>query len=171
VRRTLAFGAAWLAAALVAAGVAWAGIGVVGDQVTNDRPPPLSDDQIAANLDSTASSGSTTTTAPPASSGGSTTTTAPSTTTTVAGETRTFNVTGGSVALRFAPSGVTVAYASPAPGFAQDIEPEHGNGLRVRFRSDSHESRVSGWWDGGPQFEVREDDDSGGGGGDDSGPG
>jgi hypothetical protein len=50
VRRSLALGGVWVAAAASAAGVAWAGIGVVGDQVTDDRPTPLSSEQVAREL-------------------------------------------------------------------------------------------------------------------------
>jgi hypothetical protein len=51
------------------------------------------------------------------------------------------------------------------------LEREHGNGWRVEFESEAHESRVTGWWDGGPQDEVREDpdrDDDDGGDDDDA---
>ena len=37
-----------------------------------------------------------------------------------------------------------------------DSEPEHGNGVKVEFESDGHESRVDAWWDAGPQVERRE---------------
>jgi hypothetical protein len=170
VRRTLALGAVWVAAAAVAAGVAWAGIGVVGDQVTDDRPAPLSADEVAQAVAS--QSASSTTTAP----GGAPTTTAappvdPSATT------RTIRMEGGVVTLSFTPAGVDVVGATPNQGFTVDTEPEHGNGARVEFESDGHESRVDAWWDGGPQVERRENgedvvaDDRGRGGGDDGGGG
>jgi hypothetical protein len=74
-------------------------------------------------------------------------------------ETRTYTLVGGTVALRFASTGVTVAYATPAAGFEVDVEPEHGNGVKVEFESTSHRSRVDGWWDNGPADRVREDED------------
>ena len=47
--------------------------------------------------------------------------------------------------------------ATPAAGFTVDIGESHDGGARVEFESDDHRSRVDGWWDGGPQDEVRED--------------
>lgn len=87
-----------------------------------------------------------------------TSTAPPSTaTTTPPASTRTYNLVGGSAALRFSPSGVTVEYATPKPGFQVEIEPEHGNGVKVEFRSSSHRSRVDGWWENGPVDRVREE--------------
>ena len=83
-----------------------------------------------------------------------TTTTAPA----PAAETRSYTLVGGSATLRFSASGVTVVSATPNPGFAVETEPTHGAGVRVRFRSDSHESQVEGWWEGGPRDEVQEED-------------
>jgi len=165
-------------AAALAAGVAWAGIGVVGDQVTDDRPAPLSADQVAQAV-AAGQSASSTTTAPPGS--------APTTTAVppdgASATTRTYRMEGGVVTLRFSPAGVELVGATPNEGFGVDSEPEHGNGVKVEFESDSHESRVDAWWDGGPQVERRENgedvgadnrgpgsgDDGGGGGG--TGPG
>jgi hypothetical protein len=171
VRRTLALGAVWVAAAAVAAGVAWAGIGVVGEPVTDDRPAPLSADEVAQAVAS--QSASSTTTAP---DGAPATTTAPPVD--ASATTRTYRMEGGVVTLRFTPDGVDVVGATPNEGFTVDTEPEHGNGVKVEFESDGHESRVDAWWDGGPQVERRENgedvvadhggDDGGGGG---AGPG
>lgn len=76
-----------------------------------------------------------------------------------AGETRTYQVVGGTVSLRFEPSGVSVVFANPAQGFEVEQEPEHGNGVRVEFEGEDHRSRVTGWWDGGPQDQVDEQTD------------
>jgi cytoskeletal protein RodZ len=73
-----------------------------------------------------------------------------------AAETRTYTLVGGTASLRFEPTGVTVVFANPAQGFDVEIEPEHGNGVRVEFESDDHESRLDGWWDGGPQDRKEE---------------
>ncbi len=165
-RRSLALVAVWVLAAMLAAGVAWAGIGVVGNQVTDDRPPPLSADEIARRV---AAGQQTSTSAPPP--GGSTTTTAgpPADATT-----KTYPLVGGTVTLRFSAAGVSVVAATPNQGFDVDWEPEHGNGVRVEFESDQHESRIDAWWDGGPHVEPREngaevetDDDDGDDDGDD----
>jgi hypothetical protein len=171
VRRSLALGAVWLVAAALAAGVAWAGIGVVGDQVTDDRPAPLSADEVAQAVAADQAASSTTTTAP----GGPTTTTAPRAD--ASATIRTYRMEGGVVTLRFSPAGVDVVGATPNEGFTVDTEPEHGNGVKVEFESDGHESRVDAWWDGGPQVERRENgedvgaEDHGPGAGDDGGEG
>lgn len=171
---------AWVVAAVVAVAVASWGVGLVSRSVTDDRPAPLEAAQIQARLDEATS----TTAAPTSTTGSSTSTTAtgattivagdaPSTTTTTAppppsttaapapattavGETRTYNLVGGTAALRFSPRGVTVVFANPAGGFDVEVEPEHVNGVKVEFESDAHTSRVDGWWDGGPQERVEE---------------
>lgn len=155
-RRLIAFTALWVAAALVAVGVAWAGVSVVGDQVTDERPEPLAASEIRERLAETATSTTApatppATTPPPA--------TAPPATAAAPDETRTYNLRGGNVALRFRPAGVTVVFANPAPGFTVEVEPEHVNGVKVEFESETHRSRVDGWWDGGPRDRVREDED------------
>lgn len=172
-RRSLALGAVWLVAAALAAGVAWAGIGVVGNQVTDDRPAPLSADEVAQAVEADQAASSTT--APPPADG--TTTTAPPTD--ASATTRTYRMEGGVVTLRFSAAGVEVVAATPNEGFNVDYEREHGNGVKVEFESDAHESRIDAWWDGGPQVERREDgedvgvgDDRGSGsGGDGAGNG
>ncbi|MGV3760669.1 MAG: hypothetical protein ACO1PW_14165, partial [Actinomycetota bacterium] len=90
-------------------------------------------------------------------SSASPTTTSPPPTTAAAGETRTYALVGGTATLRFEPTGVAVLAATPNPGFSVHAEPEHGNGVKVEFESEGHESQVTGWWDGGPRDEVRED--------------
>jgi hypothetical protein len=156
VRRSLALGAVWVAAAASAAGVAWAGIGVVGNQVTDDRPAPLSSEQVAQELQANQAPATTTTNAP---DGGISTTAPPAD---PSATTKTYRMQGGVVTLRFSPAGVEVVGASPYEGFTVDTEPEHGNGVRVEFESDSHRSRLDAWWDAGPQVEPREDDSGGG---------
>lgn len=173
-RRTLALAAVWLVAAAIALTVAWQGVSVVGDQVTDDRPAPLAAAEIENRLEAAAAAGSSTsstsgagaaTTSPAPSSAPSTAAptsiAAPDVTTTApaapAGETRTYNVRGGTATLRFLPSGVEVVFANPGAGFNVEIEPEHGNGVKVEFESDSHESRIDAWWDGGPVDRVREE--------------
>jgi hypothetical protein len=93
----------------------------------------------------------TTTAAPP-----------PSTTTTAAAapaQTQQFNLVGGSTAISFSATGVTVLWANPNPGFDVDIEPE-SPGWKVEFRSDTHRSRIDVWWSGGPRHEIREEADN-----------
>jgi hypothetical protein len=85
------------------------------------------------------------------------------------GEVRTYNLVGGSVTLRFQPSGVTVVWANPNPGFRAEVDDRDGGGIRVRFDGDSHRSQLEAWWDAGPRDRVEEDGGGGGGGG--RGPG
>jgi hypothetical protein len=182
VRRLLTLTGAWLAAAIVAAGVAWQGVRLVGDQVTDDRSPSLTQEEIDAMVAAATSEGAgeaadtsattTPTTSAPTSGGA-----APSE---PAAEVRAWDLTGGSVSLRFAPSGVTVVYAQPRTGYQVRSQPSDGGGMRVEFDGPQGRSRIEGWWDGGPQVEIDDDDaddggdDNRGGGGDGgggSGPG
>ncbi|MFP5256491.1 MAG: hypothetical protein ACLGI8_11655 [Acidimicrobiia bacterium] len=174
-RRTVLLGVVWLVAGALSVALAVAAVGLVGNEVTGSRPSPLSAEEVAQELASTSSTTtvpgvtSSETTAPSAppdvtastvttSSAGSPTTAAPPPPTTAAvGETRTYALVGGTATLRFEPSGVTVLAATPNPGFSVHAEPEHVNGVKVEFESAGHESRVAGWWDGGPRDDVRED--------------
>lgn len=185
-RRTAPLVLAWVVAAAVAVAVASWGVALVGRSVTEDRPAALASAEVEERLSEVASTAppstsASATSAPP----GQTTTTAvgaapvattpgPSPTTTVAPspappppttaapapspgpETRTYTLVGGTASLRFEPSGVTVVFANPAQGFDVEIEPEHGNGVRVEFESEGHESRLEGWWDGGPRDRQEE---------------
>ena len=102
-----------------------------------------------------------TTTTRPASTSTSPSATGPeapaSTPTTSGSVVRTYNLVGGSTAVRFDSSGaVTVVWANPNPGFRADIDDRDGGGVRVRFDGDSGRSQVEAWWDGGPQDRVEE---------------
>ncbi|HEX6380891.1 MAG TPA: hypothetical protein VF180_06585 [Acidimicrobiia bacterium] len=90
---------------------------------------------------------------------------APTSPSTASGTVRTYNLVGGSTAVRFDPSGaVTVVWANPNPGFRADIDDRDGGGVRVRFDGDSGRSQVEAWWDGGPQDRVEEQGGEGGSG-------
>lgn len=166
---------AWVAAGAAAVSAATVGVSMVGREVTGDRPPALTADQVQEELAATTVPGvepssttttvvvTTTTPAPDTTVGG----TPPPTTTTVAPpptppppapETRTYRLIGGTATLGFSASGVTVITASPNPGFTVEVRPEHGNGVSVRFEGEEHRSRVDGWWEGGPVDRVDEDD-------------
>lgn len=165
---------AWLAAGAAAVAAATAGVAMVSDQVTESRPAPLDAaqvaDELASQTQATAGAATTTTStadaaAPPATTPPSTTppaptTTAPSPPTTASPAVlRTYTLVGGTATLRFTSSGVTVVTASPNAGFDVEVEPEHGNGVKVEFERSGHKSRVSGWWEGGPRDDVREEVD------------
>jgi hypothetical protein len=159
VSRSLALVVAWVVAAGASLGVAWRGVAVVGEQVTDDRPAPLTAEELRTAGSATDGSSSSTAPSTPTSPSSTPTTTAPGSS---PSETRDYTVIGGEVTLAFSPAGVTVVLATPNPGFESDQEPEHGNGIQVDFESDSHRSRVVGWWDDGPQEEIREDPDRSG---------
>jgi hypothetical protein len=197
VRKTVGLVIGWLLAGVGAVALATMAVGAVGDQLTGDRPAPLNAAEVRQELDQAAATTTTpaATVAPPATTsttagdGGGSSGRGPADTTVDGGRqgptpttsgpsssgagapavsSQTFSLEGGTATLRFSAAGVTVVTATPKPGFRVDVEPEHGNGVRVEFESDTHRSRVSGWWDGGPRYETREDADGGGGGSDGS---
>lgn len=182
-RRAIPLAVAWVAAAVIAVAVASWGVALVGRSVTEERPAALASAEVEerlAEVASTAPGSSTSTTLPPTEETATTevgsdgtvpatsapgpaptttvppATTAPPPTAAPAGETRTYTLVGGTASLRFTPSGVTVVFANPAQGFDVEIEPEHGNGVKIEFENDAHESRLDGWWDGGPQDRIEE---------------
>lgn len=169
-RRPALLVAAWLLGGLLAVVLASAAVGRVGNQVTGDRPAPLSAADVRDEL--AAEAAETTTTTGPATAATDTTTEATSTVappavtpivpatvdTAAADETRTYPLVGGTATLRFSPAGVTVVAANPNPGFSVEVEPE-GSGLEVVFRSATHRSKVEAWWDGGPRDSVEEESD------------
>ncbi|HZM32835.1 MAG TPA: hypothetical protein VFB77_20200 [Acidimicrobiales bacterium] len=178
-RRILTLGVAWAVAAVVAAVVAWQGVGLVGDQVTDQRPATLSAADVEAELAGTATPtgarGTATTT-----SGPTTTSPAPPPTTAPAAPVvttvlRSYPVTGGTAVLSFGPDGVVGLTATPWTGYTVRSNPHDGGGWRVEFEGPAGRSRIDGWWDGGPQERVEDatgtrsgdDDADDHGGGDD----
>ncbi|MGH9084146.1 MAG: hypothetical protein ACRDYW_01720 [Acidimicrobiales bacterium] len=157
---------AWLVAGVLAVALATAAVSRVGNEVTGSRPSPLSAGEVQQELTaaSTTTSSTTVTTgptvSPPTTSDSTATSAVPPTTVPVdaPAETRTYALVGGTATLRFTPQGVTVVTATPNPGYSVDVEAENVNGVKVEFESDAHESRVDGWWDGGPVERVRESD-------------
>jgi hypothetical protein len=95
----------------------------------------------------------TTTTTRPTATTATTATTGPAPT--GAAEDRTYDLTGGSVGVRFENGTARLLWATPAAGFRAE---SHGGGdqVDIRFRSDTHESRLRAFWDNGPQAEVEE---------------
>lgn len=178
-RKTAILVAVWLLGAAGAVAAATVGVSMVGNQVTDDRPAPLSaaqvrEELIAATTTAPSTVPSTVPSTGPAANppdvtvttGTAVSSTVPATSTTSVGdaasddpsEVRTYNLVGGTATLRFEPAGVTVVAATPHPGFSVDIEAEHVTGVKVEFEGDDHRSRVTGWWAGGPRDESREDD-------------
>jgi hypothetical protein len=181
VRRTLSYLAAWFAAGVAAVLLAGAGLGMVGRQVTGSRPAPLSAEQVRAELAAAEATSTTTSSTTPTTAPSTTTTTGSTTSTTVqpptdggpAGSsttttapvvappptTRSYDLVGGTVTVRFSAAGVTLVGATPKAGFSFEKGESHSGGLRVEFEGEDHKSRLDAWWDGGPQDEVREEDD------------
>jgi hypothetical protein len=154
----LTLGVAWAVAAVVAAVVAWQGVGLVGDQVTDDRPATLSAAEVEARLAGTAtptgdggapatSAPTTTTSAPPPATGPAATEGTP--------VLRPYTVTGGTAVLSFSPEGVTAVSATPSTGY-QVRSDAHDGGWRVEFEGPDGRSRIDAWWDGGPQDQVED---------------
>ena len=192
-RRVALYGIGWVAAAAVAVLLAWQGVGLVGRNVTDSHPRALTADEARQALGDGSTPGAgppdigPATTTPtgggsPAGPASSTSSTAsrprptattqttgsaapgPTSPSTTSGTVRTYNLVGGSTALRFDPSGtVTVVWANPNPGFRVDVDSRDGGGVRVRFDGDSGRSQVEAWWDGGPQDRVEERADGSGG--------
>lgn len=170
-RRSALLVLAWLAGGLLAVALASAAVGRVGNQVTGDRPAPLSAADVRDELAAEATASTTATTAPvpaPGEAPATTSSTAPPVTTaepttapTVAPpeETRTYPLIGGTATIRFSPAGVSVVAANPNPGFSVEVEP-HDGGVEVSFRGESHRSEVQAWWSGGPQDTVDEESES-----------
>jgi hypothetical protein len=101
----------------------------------------------------------TTTTTRPTGTTGPTPTTAPTATTrpppTATPEDRTYDLVGGTVGVRFQNGTARLLWATPAPGFRAERSGSDDE-VDIRFRSDTHESRLRAFWDNGPQAEVEE---------------
>lgn len=184
-RKTALLIAAWFGAGVLAVTTASIGVSMVGQQVTDDRPAPLSATEVREELAAAAAGASApgpSVTAPgpsvpepavsvPSAPVAPPPTAAPSSPTApvavdpappapaapASAETRTYRLIGGTATLRFSASGVTVVTATPNAGFSVKVEPEQGDGVKVEFESDDHRSRVDGSWVDGPVDEVRED--------------
>jgi hypothetical protein len=188
-RRTAALVAAWLAGTVLVVALGIQAVAEVSDSVTEARPAPLSAAAVrqalteeggstpsTAPADTGTTQPSTTATSrPPGGGPGTTTTTRPTAatnstattaTTAVTGPTptgatedRTYDLIGGSVGVRFENGTARLLWATPAAGFRAE---RHGGSdeVDVRFRSETHESRLRVFWDNGPRAEVEERPDS-----------
>ena len=150
----------WVAATVVATGLAWAGVRSVVDGVAAPLPAPtVTADATQVAGQQPASDRSTDPTDPPTTPAGP-----PSEDRSPTAEdatVRTFRLVGGQATVRFSPTQVEVLGAAPAPGFSTDVKPE-GAATRVEFESDQHRSRLDVWWDGRPRSEIEEHDERGG---------
>lgn len=170
----------WAVATVVAVAIVWQSLGFVSTRTEDDGTAlgggsttsvvtPASEGSSAP--DATGGDPAGTTTVPatlpdgslPMVTAGVTTpsTTPPTVTTTVAGGVpadavdQTFELVGGTAVVRYSSTGVTVLYAVPANGYQARVEPEEG-GMKVEFRTEGHRSRITVWWNNGPQHSVEE---------------
>ena len=74
-------------------------------------------------------------------------------------DTRTFSLVGGTASVTCSGSQITVNWATPNGGYEVEIDSSSGGGtIEVRFRSDTHESRLEAWCSGGHvQSSIREE--------------
>lgn len=72
-------------------------------------------------------------------------------------EDRAYQLVGGSVGVRFENGEAHLLWATPNSGFSVESSGSSSD-VDVRFRNDSHESRLKAFWDGGPQQEIEEND-------------
>ena len=195
--------AGWAAVTIVAMFVAWRGVTVVADEVTESRPSSLSDDEVAKGAGDATTSTSAGRTSSTATTGGSSAppgsqppspgataapsppgptgspgspanpapTTAPPTNPPATAapppppsETRTYDLVGGTVVVRFNGDGtVGLVSSQPKPGFERELHDTGPGTVDVGFESETHKSRlVARWEDGTPSGEVQEDADDGG---------
>ena len=177
-RRVLLF-ATWLAGTLLATAVVYEAVHMVAGQVTElhaDALPQAGVGQAikptaapSVGLPETAPAG--TPISPSSSPGGSppldatppvTGTGSASTTPSPPAQpndTRTFSLVGGTASVTCTGSQITVNWATPNSGFEVEIDSSSGGGtIEVRFRSDTHESRLEAWCSGGHvQSSIREE--------------
>lgn len=179
----------WMAVTAAAVIIAAAAVGSVRDQVTEAPAAmvPTTSTAVAQNVEpstpTTASTPSTslfatqppttttttalpatTTTTPAESAPSTTTTTVPSTTTTSPprAEIRSYDLIGGVVTVEIGSSTVTLAGASPKPGFTMEVEDSGPRKVEVEFTSNNHESQFSGEFKDGafaPEIQEKDRDD------------
>lgn len=72
-------------------------------------------------------------------------------------EDRTYQLVGGSAGVRFENGAAHLLWATPNSGYSVESSGDAST-VDVRFRSDSHESRLKAFWDDGPQEEIDDND-------------
>ena len=177
-RRVLLF-ATWLAGTLLATAVVYEAVHMVAGQVTELHADGLSQAGVGHAVRPTATPSSAppetapagTPPVPSSSPGGSppqdatppvTGTGSASTTPSPPAQpndTRTFSLVGGTASVTCSGSQIAVNWATPNGGYEVEIDSSSGGGtIEVRFRSDTHESRLEAWCSGGHvQSSIREE--------------
>jgi len=171
--------ATWLAGTLLATAIVYAAVHMVAGQVTVLQGDGVSQAGFEHGVTQTGETSSTptetapgATPAPPASvpgaspPGHATPSVAgpPSASATPppqapANDTRTFSLVGGTANVTCSGSQITLNWATPNSGYGVEIGSSNSGGLiEVRFRSDTHESRLEAWCAGGQvQSSIREE--------------
>ena len=161
----------WLLATAAATGLAWAGVQVVAGRVV-DPLPPLGAAEPGANagpsLPSQAPATPTPATPTPVTRAPAETTTIPPPSPTpgatpVGVQTRSYDLVGGTLTVRFSATRVEVLTASPKEGFIlRPIEREGPTDVEVEFRraDDSWRSELRATWERGPAERIEERDRS-----------
>lgn len=164
--------AAWVVALVLTTVLTWQIVGLADSQV-GERPVAVAASLVTSSLVETTATTSPTsstttalTTTPPTgdttSSSASTDSSSSSTSSTAAPaewSVRTINSVGGSVVVRYRPGEVELQAATPASGFAVEIDDYGPPRVRVEFDSDGAGARIEVRWDNGAlAIDVDEDD-------------
>jgi len=173
--RRILLTATWLAGTLIATGAVYAAVNAVAGQVTEQRSQALSPagvdhalqqkDQGTPSPSPPASSATPTAAAEPSPSPPTTTSPGPSQSPTTPParpgptDTRTFALIGGTASMSCAGDQISLNWATPNGGYQVETGSSNGGAqLEVRFRSDTHESRLEAWCSAGQiQSAVREE--------------
>ena len=138
----------WVVGAVAATSIAWSAVGLVGDQVTDGREAPLSADAVQAALGAVTPTpaASPTPTPNPTPSARPSRSSRPSP---VQTGSRTYTLTGGTVAVSCTGATIRLVYATPRGGFESTVEDAGPAEVEVRFRSEAHESKLEASCAGG----------------------
>ena len=156
----------WLAATVVAGAAAWGAVRLAGDETAEQAVRPMSASEVAALATST-SLAVTTTSNPPTSDSSTlpttTSTSAPAgVTSTIPAATAARQTRGGTVVVSLEGERVSLVSATPAPGYAVEIEEAGPGEVRVSFEGPAGEVQVRAAASGGQVvWEVEEGDDGG----------
>ena len=173
--RRILLTATWLAGTLIATGVVYAAVSAVAGQVTDQRSEALSqagvdqalqqEDQVTPSPYQPASSAMPNAANKPSPSPPTAATPGPTQAPTnpparpAPTDTRTFALVGGTASVSCTGDLITLNWATPNGGYQVETGSSSGGAqLEVRFRSDTHESRLEAWCSGGQiQTSVREE--------------
>ena len=171
-RRILLLVAIWLAGTVLATATVYEAVTMVAGQVTAQRsagPPPSDQAQVSRRSSPSPSSSTALLPTPatalspsPAPPATSPLPTAPATNNPAATPppaARTFGLVGGTAEVSCRGNVASLDWATPNSGFAVETgSSDSGTQVEVRFRSDTHESRLEAWCSGGQvQGSVREE--------------